>query len=276
MAHTIWERFGTVRNLVEPFAGSLAVLLARAEPIEGVETIGDLDGHIVNVWRSLKHGPRQVAFHLMDPPNSIDMAARRAALQLDLSQNLHSDPEWCHPTMAGYWIYCQSCFMMSDLTDKGQCTPRLWRNGMGVVKYRDDDELMEYLQALSTRLRYVRICFGDWKRTVSSASIEGHGTTAVFLDPPYGVEKRHDCYAKDDRSVSTEVREWALAHEDLRVCLAGYDGEHEMPSTWEEFKWTSHGFVGKHGSQGRENREKERLWFSPACQTTQLSIFGGQ
>lgn len=42
MAHIVWSHFGDVRNYVEPFAGSLAVLLGRpTEP--KIETVNDLD-----------------------------------------------------------------------------------------------------------------------------------------------------------------------------------------------------------------------------------------
>jgi len=39
----IWSRFGTVVNYVEPFAGSLAVLLQRPQPFTGSETVNDKD-----------------------------------------------------------------------------------------------------------------------------------------------------------------------------------------------------------------------------------------
>ena len=42
VAHIVWSHFGDVRNYVEPFAGSLAVLLGRpTEP--KIETVNDLD-----------------------------------------------------------------------------------------------------------------------------------------------------------------------------------------------------------------------------------------
>ena len=41
VAPAVWERFGVVRNYVEPFFGSGAVLLARPAPFEGPETIND-------------------------------------------------------------------------------------------------------------------------------------------------------------------------------------------------------------------------------------------
>jgi len=42
VAHIVWDRFGGVANYVEPFAGSLAVLLGRPD-VAGAETVNDLD-----------------------------------------------------------------------------------------------------------------------------------------------------------------------------------------------------------------------------------------
>ena len=279
VAHEIWARLGAVRNFVDPFVGSAAVLLARPLPFDGVESVGDIDGHLVNVWRSLKHSAEKVAWHLMDPPNSIDMQTRRAALRLDLVQDLLSDPEWHHPRMAAYWIYNQSCFTVADTKDTGPCTPRMWRNGMGVCAYRDDDKLVAELMALKDRLRHVVICYGDWKRLTTFAALQSHGLSGIFLDPPYGVEDRHEVYAHDSRDIAKEVFEWAISNQDdplLRIAVCGYEGEHEFPPTWEVLRWVAHGFVGKRGSQGRTNRTRERIWYSPNCippQQTQLKLF---
>ena len=274
IASEVWRRFGDVKNLIEPFCGSCAVLLARPQPFSGVESVGDIDAHLVNVWRALKHAPEKVAWHLSDPPNSFDMAARGSVLRAaesSLPELLVSDPEAHDPVVAAYWLYCQCCWLNGVASSPTRRpTPRFWRNGMGVCQPRNDAALMEWLQALSKRLRYVRIAHGNWTSLVSDAALWGHGSgaTAIFLDPPYGVEDRHDLYSHEDRNVSREVYGWARQNEDnprLRICAAGYEAEHEFPETWEVVKWRSHGFVSKHGGQGRINRDRERLWFSPAC-----------
>jgi len=40
----VWERFGDVARYIEPFAGSLAVLLDRPSPFNGREIVNDSDG----------------------------------------------------------------------------------------------------------------------------------------------------------------------------------------------------------------------------------------
>jgi site-specific DNA-adenine methylase len=51
-APLVWEAFGNVANYIEPFAGSLAVLLGRPTPPQ-TETVNDLDCYLANFWRAL-------------------------------------------------------------------------------------------------------------------------------------------------------------------------------------------------------------------------------
>ena len=46
VAAEVWQRFGAVKNYVEPFFGSGAVLLNRPQPFHGTETVNDKDGYI--------------------------------------------------------------------------------------------------------------------------------------------------------------------------------------------------------------------------------------
>jgi hypothetical protein len=74
-APLIWRAFGNVPNYVEPFAGSLAVLLARPSTPK-VETVNDKDGLIANFWRAVKAAPDEVARWADWPVNEADLHAR--------------------------------------------------------------------------------------------------------------------------------------------------------------------------------------------------------
>ena len=55
-APQVWEALGDVEHYVEPFAGSLAVLLRRPHPCNRTyysETVNDLDGLLCNAWRAI-------------------------------------------------------------------------------------------------------------------------------------------------------------------------------------------------------------------------------
>lgn len=156
--------------------------------------------------------------------------------------------------------------------------PALGRNprGRGVNK---TDGIIDWMNQLSERLRRVRVCCGEWNRILGPSPTEHIGVTAVFLDPPYdprelarsngakGTSRGNVIYGHHEVSVSADVRQWALENGDnpkLRIALCGYEGEHEMPSTWEVFRWKAAGGYAK-TEQGKANASRERIWFSPHC-----------
>ncbi|MGI4736092.1 MAG: DNA adenine methylase [Janthinobacterium lividum] len=104
----IWARFGSVQNYVEPFAGSLAVLLGRPGTITGPETVNDLDGLLVNFWRAVRNAPELVALHADWPVAELDLHARHVVLvekRGQLTQQLQADPHYYDATLAGWWVW---------------------------------------------------------------------------------------------------------------------------------------------------------------------------
>jgi hypothetical protein len=70
-----------VPNYVEPFAGSLAVLLGRpAKHAAKIETVNDLDGFVANFWRSVAADPETTAAYADWPIIEADLNARHAYL----------------------------------------------------------------------------------------------------------------------------------------------------------------------------------------------------
>ena len=114
IAPEIWSRFGSVRNYVEPFAGSAAMLLARPKPWDGTETINDADGMVSNFWRALQHDPDAVAHHADWPVNEADLTARHIWLvnrRDSLTERLMADPDWFDPKAAGWWVWGMCCWI---------------------------------------------------------------------------------------------------------------------------------------------------------------------
>jgi hypothetical protein len=130
--------------------------------------------------------------------------------------------------------------------------------------------LLAYFETLATRLRRVRVCCGDWSRVMGPSVTVKHGVCGVFLDPPYSAEagRQPGLYSEDDLVIAHRVRKWALENGDnplLRIALCGYDGEHDMPETWECVAWKAHGGYAHNGVAGNLNAARERIWFSPHC-----------
>lgn len=157
---------------------------------------------------------------------------------------------------------------LPDMGAKGASGHPQEATGRGIHGVAARTRLFDIFAALSERLRYTRVACGDWSRICTPAVTYRHGLTAVFLDPPYdGFESLYGA-TEEGEPLSARVRAWALemgARADMRVCLAGYEGEHTMPG-WECVPWKAKGGYGNQSAEGgNENAKRERLWFSPAC-----------
>lgn len=273
-AHLIWPRFGAIKNYVEPFAGSLAVLLANPNP-DITETVNDLDCYLANFWRAVQHDPEQTAKYANWPVNEADLHARHRWLvdQETFRERMKTEPDYYDCKIAGWWVWGLSCWIGG-----GFCNGKLYRKipyldkgGKGVHQ-STLGSLAHYFALLCERLRRVRVCCGDWSRALGFVPTVRHGLTGVFLDPPYaGVSEGMYCEETDDettQTISEQVREWCLANGDnpkLRIALCGYEGEHELPG-WEIVAWEAKGGYANQSSKGNSNRHLERIWFSPHCE----------
>jgi hypothetical protein len=142
----------------------------------------------------------------------------------------------------------------------------------------DNEDLRNYFQQLAARLRRVRVCCGDWTRVCGPSVTVKHGLTAVFLDPPYAdtANRADNLYRKDCNQVAHAVRDWAVEQGKnplIRIALAGYDGEHEIPDDWLCWSWDAGEGYGGQADKRSGNGKKERIWFSPHCANPEPELF---
>lgn len=138
VAHIVWPRFGDTLNYVEPFAGSLAVLLAR--PYEPrTETVNDKDAYLSNFWRAVQADPEAVARYADWPVNEADLHARHLWLvnQADFRERMMTDPEYYDAKIAGWWVWGISAWIGSGWCDvsgavSSQIPQLVNSQGMGV------------------------------------------------------------------------------------------------------------------------------------------------
>lgn len=279
VADVIWERLGAVNNYVEPFFGSGAVLLSRPD-VRGTETINDKDRFVANFWRAVSADPDAVARWVDWPVNEVDLTARHLWL-LDegarLIERCDGDPDYFDAKVAGWW-----CWGACSWIGSGWCSgngPWTWdraalgwkKRNAGLGVNRKGAVLAEWMTRLSDRLHSVRVCAGDWARVCGDSVTWRHGTTGVFLDPPYAdtAGRTANIYAQDSLTVAHDAREWAITagrNPLMRIAFAGYRGEHTFPRDWSEHRWKSVGGFGGQGDKaGRENAGRETIWFSPHC-----------
>ena len=282
VAPIVWDAFGGVRNYVEPFFGSGAVLLARPDWQPGMtETVNDMDGYLCNFWRAIQYDPEQTAHYADWPVSELDLHARHKWLieKKPEVERLRSEPDYFDAKIAGYWVWGLCAWIGVGWTvATAKQLPHLGNAGRGINRRLPHlsggrgKYIRDYFAELSARLRDVRVVCGDWSRVLgASVTFKNggmHNVAAVFLDPPYTSKNRATVYDHDGTSVAHDVADWCRENEDnpkLRIVLAGYAGDYDLPN-WHELPWKTRGGYGLTGNgQGRENANRERLWFSPHC-----------
>lgn len=265
VAEDVWKRFGDTTNYVEPFAGSMAVLLGRPKAHSAkIETVNDLDGFIANFWRAVQFEPEETAIWADWPVNENDLTARHSWLlqqRESLVRRLEGDPMFFDSKIAGWWVagvcgwigsgFCSgdgpwqsiggelvNVRQMPHVSNAGQGVnrkmPHVSNAGLGVNRKMPHvgdagEGIYDWFATLSERLRRVRVLSGDWERCLSESVTFRHGLTSIFFDPPYGEEvKQTRVYASDSGTVSNDVRAWCVANGSnklLRIALCGYEGE---------------------------------------------------
>ena len=276
-ASIIWPRLGDVKHYVEPFGGSCGVLLNRPQShVGGTEVINDLDCYLQNFWRCIQQNPAKLAEHTTGPASELDLIARHNWLlsRDEFRAKMVQDPFYCDYQIAGWWIWGISQWIGGGWCEIGASTKKKLPdlvNGRGIFRkdLKTIDERIAYFEAVKARLEWVRVTCGDWTRVTTNSALRQcpthKGVTGVLLDPEY--QDGDAKYGSGSNKISSTVREWAIENGErpqLRIALCGFEGEHQMPSSWECVEWKSTGGFARRRSTN-ENCKRERIWFSPHC-----------
>ena len=134
IAHLVWSRFGEVRNFIEPFCFSAAMLLLRpSEP--QIETINDLNAYVANFWRAIQRDPEAVAYYADWPVNETDLHARhswlvRSTEAAERLQDVRDNPDAYNAKIAGWWCWGACMWIGSGWCE--QQIPHMSNVGQGV------------------------------------------------------------------------------------------------------------------------------------------------
>lgn len=280
VAPIIWKGLGTVTNYIEPFAGSLAVLLSNPNPSK-IETVNDIDCFITNFWRAVSKEPEKVAEYADYPVHEADLHARHrwlvSAATEEFRLKMNTDPDYYDVKIAGWWVWGMGASIPGNwMQQRGlNAMPMLSSAGGGVHGLRQT--ILDWFNKLQERTRRVRVCCGDWSKVISPAvTFKNKGLvpkdiTGVFLDPPYDLTERVKKIYQQDENIFSEVCRWAIENGDnprMRIVLCGYDGDHGIPSNWQTYSWQTNGGMANQAlgdSVGKSNKAAERIWFSPHC-----------
>ena len=249
------------QHYVEPYAGSLAVLLAK--PRSQMETVNDLDGALVTFWRVLREQPAELARVCALTPHS--RAEYTAVLDM-LGENADSDLETA-----------RRVFVQLTQGRAGTRQRSGWRHyvdpagsGSGMPDYLD--AYVRRITAAAERLAGVTL-----ECRPALDLIERYGREAdvlLYVDPPYLGSTRnargrrrgdhwghylHDMPGEDDHRALADALTAAAA----AVVLSGYASPlyDELYAGWHRVEFAAFTGQGAHAGVGRSafNRT-EVLW----------------
>jgi DNA adenine methylase len=282
----VWERLGAdVKVYLEPFCGSAAMLLGRPASPPLREVLNDINGFVCNFYRALRYDPKGLLEYMEWPTCELDQRARNKFL-IDASSRIveacSGDPEYYDLKVAGWWCWGQ-CTWLGDgwanaSTRDVRQVPRLPHTAAtgpsGVLIALEYEKRLEWLTALSARLRYVTITCGQWIRILgtTTGNFTAKGTVGVFMDPPY--PDGDIDYTDSDEGVHADVQKWCIERGNdpwMRIALCGYE-EHEIMADhgWTAYHWNA--ISG--GSLSSRDGSREVIWFSPHCIQESKSTLG--
>jgi len=210
LATTIADLLPEHDHYVEPFAGSLAVLLAK--PATKWETVNDLDGDLVTFWRVLRDRPQELARAAMLTPHS--RTELLTALDLDVPDEVEQARRvWVRLTQSRSMSMEQTGWKYQQHGGK-----------RGSSRISNPDYLDAYagrMEAVARRLKRVSLECRDAVEII--ADYGRHSTVCIYADPPYLGTTRATNY-RHEMTSDQQHRDLADALNACRasVVLSGY------------------------------------------------------
>lgn len=249
LADRIVDLLPAHHHYVEPFAGSLAVLLAK--PRSRMETVNDLDGDLMTFWRVLRDRPDELALQMALTPH----ARAEYAVGLDIDGAGTDDLERARRV----WVKLAQ--------GRGGTLRRTgWRYYQGPASnYSFPEYLAAYVNrvpACAERLAGVSL---ECRPALELIEVYGkHPEVLLYCDPPYlgstrSANYKHEMTGDDQhRELAGRLRDSAAA-----VVLSGYPSPlyEDLFAGWHRIElaaWTGNGI--RNGATKTDGRRTEVLW----------------
>lgn len=244
LAERIVALFPQHEHYVEPFAGSLSVLLAK--PPSHMETVNDLDGDLVTFWRILRERPADLERACFLTPHS--RAEHKASFKSAEDDLERARRVWVrltqgrggHTSRRTGWHYNQNPAGHS-VSIPGFLDAYVKRMPSTVLR----------LRGVSLECRSAADVIRDYGR---------HPRVLIYADPPYlgSVRASHDGYATEMLS-EEEHRDllWSLLGCRAAVVLSGYASPlyDDLLCTWSRRE-----IATQTGNGGSDRARVEVLW----------------
>lgn len=234
-------------HYVEPFAGSLAVLLAK--PRSSMETVNDIDGDLMTFWRVLRDRPDELTRVMALTPHS--RAEHQAAYDIDVNDDLER---------------ARRVWVLLSQGRGGTMRRTGWRyyskptTTQGMPDYLD--AYVDRVPSCARRLHGVSLECRDALDVI--ADYGRHDDVLLYCDPPYVGSTRSSNYRHEMTGDAAHVD---LA-EALRSCratvvLSGYPSPlyDDLYGDWHRLEipaWTGNGI--RNGATKTDGDRIEVLW----------------
>lgn len=228
-------------HYVEPFAGSLAVLLAK--PRSKMETVNDLDGRLMRFWGVLRdRGDELARVCALTPHSRAEYAAAREVSEDELED-------------------ARRVWVLLTQSRTGTTRPVGWRNyvnptssGCGMPRYLDT--YVDRIHPAVDRLHGVSL---ECRPALEVIAAYGqHPGVLLYVDPPYLGSTRARNY-QHEMGAEADHRDLASALEDCNaaVVLSGYHSPlyDDLYASWYRFEIATASTQG-----GRRAARTEVLW----------------
>lgn len=250
IAEQIVAHFPPHLHYVEPFAGGLSVLLAKAP--SKLETVNDLDRSLVTFWRVLRDRPEEMArVCALTPHSRVELADCRESLEdvdeLEVARRVWSQLAQGRAgrrTRTGWRFYCDGA-----------------STGAGISTYLRG--YVDRMPAAAARLASVQL---ECMPAAEVIALYGRAPdTLLYVDPPYLGTTRSKQYIHELHSDAehAELLE-QLQQVQARVVLSGYPSKlyQQMLPDWERVEIAA----STTQRQGAVSERTEVLWMNFAAQ----------
>jgi DNA adenine methylase len=249
------------RHYVEPFAGSLAVLLAKRPAL--METVNDLDGNLMTFWRVLRDRPDDLMRVCALTPHSRE--EHQAAYALDVEDDLERARR--------VWV-CLTQGRGNTLRKTG------WRHFQDPGS-RGPTSMPDYLTSYTERMRGAAARLANVSLECRDAldvirDYGKHDGVLIYADPPYlGSTRTSRQYLVE---MSHDAEHQALA-EVLHGCkatvvLSGYASPlyDELYADWHQTSVETYTGQGNH-TEGGDSTRTEVFWSNRVITDLDLHLF---
>ncbi|WP_426566405.1 DNA adenine methylase [Angustibacter sp. McL0619] len=246
IAERIVDALPEHRHYIEPFAGSLAVLLAK--PRAQFETVNDLDEDLVTFWRVLRDRGDELATVCALTPHA--RAEHAASFDLDVADLERARRVWVRLSQGrGGMLRRTGWRFYRDAARRTGSMP--WTLNAYVERMWD---AVERLAGVSLECRPALQLIEDYGQ---------HQSVLLYVDPPYlgttrawGNQYRHELRGDDEHRQLADLLRSCTAS----VVLSGYPSPlyDELYAGWSRIEIAA--FTGQGGNTGRHGGRTEVLW----------------